>query len=61
MPTETYVTNTQPGRDLITLQICIASFNDRWITTPGLLTAPPGLKTARLIVRAELDDVQPAA
>lgn len=61
MPDETYVTNPQPGRDMITLQTCVANLTDWWTITPGLLTSPPGPETARLIVQADRVDVQPAA
>jgi sortase A len=61
MPDETYVTNPQPGRDMITLQTCVASLTDWWTITPGLLTSPPGPETARLIVQADRVNVRVAA
>ncbi|BBL80472.1 hypothetical protein RxyAA322_23260 [Rubrobacter xylanophilus] len=60
MPWETWVTNPVPGKDMVTLQTCVASLNDWWSITPGLLTSPPGPETARLIVRAERVSVDPA-
>lgn len=61
MPTDTYVTNPQPGRGMITLQTCVATLDDWWISTPGLLSSPSGPETARLIVQADRVDIQPAA
>lgn len=52
-PTDTWVTNPVPGRDMVTLQTCVATVNDWWTITPGLLSSPPGPETARLIVRAD--------
>ncbi|QYJ17340.1 hypothetical protein Rxycam_03188 [Rubrobacter xylanophilus DSM 9941] len=58
MPQDTWVTNPQPGRDMVTLQTCVASLDDWWTITPGLLTSPPGPETARLVVQADRVDVQ---
>lgn len=58
MPQDTWVTNPQAGRDMVTLQTCVASLDDWWTITPGLLTSPPGPETARLVVQADRVDVQ---
>jgi len=60
MPQDSWVTEPIPGKDMVTLQTCVASLDDWWTITPGLLTSPPGPETARLIVRAERVDVKPA-
>lgn len=60
MPWDTWVTNPVPGKDMVTLQTCVATLNDWWSITPGLLTSPPGPETARLIVRAQRTSVDPA-
>lgn len=52
-PQDTWVTEPIPGRDMVTLQTCVATLDDWWTITPGLLTSPPGPETARLIVRAD--------
>jgi sortase A len=59
-PQENWVTNPVAGRNMITLQTCVASVNDWWTITPGLLSSPPGPETARLIVQAERVDIQKA-
>lgn len=60
MPQDTWVTDPVAGKDMVTLQTCVASVNDWWTITPGLLTSPPGPETARLIVQAERVEVTPA-
>lgn len=52
-PQDTWVTEPIPGRDMVTLQTCVATLDDWWSITPGLLSSPPGPETARLIVRAD--------
>ncbi len=60
MPQENWVTAPVAGRDMVTLQTCVASVDDWWTITPGLLSSPPGPETARLVVQADRVDVQPA-
>ena len=60
-PQENWVTDPVAGRDMVTLQTCVASVDDWWTITPGLLTSPPGPETARLVVQANRVDVQPAS
>lgn len=60
MPQDNWVTYPVVGRDMVTLQTCIATVNDWWTITPGLLTSPPGPETARLIVQADRVDTQPS-
>jgi sortase A len=52
-PTETWVTNPVPGRDMVTLQTCVEDVDPGtwWNISPKLLAAGPD--TGRLIVRAE--------
>jgi sortase A len=58
MPHENWVTDPEPGRDMVTLQTCVASVDDWTTITPGLLSSPPGPETARLVVQADRVDVQ---
>ena len=58
MPQDNWVTAPVAGRDLVTLQTCVASVDDWWTITPGLLSSPPGPETARLVVQAERVGVQ---
>jgi len=60
MPQDNWVTDPVVGRDMVTLQTCVATVDDWWTITPGLLTSPPGPETARLVVQADRVDVQPA-
>lgn len=60
MPQDNWVTAPVAGRDMVTLQTCVASVDDWWTITPGLLSSPPGPETARLVVQAERTDVQQA-
>ncbi|MDQ3301906.1 MAG: sortase [Actinomycetota bacterium] len=60
MPQDNWVTDPVVGRDMATLQTCVATVDDWWTITPGLLTSPPGPETARLVVQADRVDVQPA-
>ena len=57
-PQDSWATYPVAGRDMITLQTCIASVNDWWSITPGLLSSPPGPETARFLVRADRVAVQ---
>jgi sortase A len=52
-PQDTWVTAPIAGRDMVTLQTCVATLDDWWSITLGLLMSPPGPETARLIVRAD--------
>lgn len=60
MPQDTWVTAPVAGRDMVTLQTCVATVDDWWTITPGLLSSPPGPETARLVVQAERVDVETA-
>lgn len=61
MPQDNWVTDPVPGKDMVSLQTCIATLDDWWTITPGLLSSPPGPETARLVVQAERVDVERAS
>lgn len=50
-PTDTWVTEPIPGRDMVTLQTCTDSVDDWWSITPRLMEAGPD--SGRLVVRAD--------
>ncbi len=52
LPTETYVTAPQPGRDMISLQTCIEDYGDYWTMGPNWYV--------RYIVQADRVSVDPA-
>jgi sortase A len=34
-PSDTYVVNSEPGRDMVSLQTCIENFGDYWTEGPN--------------------------
>ncbi len=52
LPTETYVTAPQPGRDMISLQTCIEDYGDYWTMGPNWYV--------RYVVEADRVSVDPA-
>jgi sortase A len=50
-PSDTWVTEPIPGRDMVTLQTCTHTVDDWWSITPQLMEAGP--ETGRLVVRAD--------
>jgi sortase A len=52
LPTETYVTAPQPGRDMISLQTCIENYGDYWTMGPNWYV--------RYVVEADRVSVEPA-
>jgi sortase A len=52
LPSETWVTNAEPGRDMISLQTCIENYGDYWTMGPNWYV--------RYVVRADRVAVTPA-
>jgi sortase A len=52
MPSETWVTSAEPGRDMISLQTCIENYGDYWTMGPNWYV--------RYVVRADRVSVTPA-
>jgi sortase (surface protein transpeptidase) len=52
LPTETYVSAPQPGRDMISLQTCIENYGDYWTMGPNWYV--------RYVVEADRVSVEPA-
>ena len=52
LPNETWVTNAEPGRDIVSLQTCIENYGDYWTMGPNWYV--------RYVVRADRVSVTPA-
>ncbi len=52
LPTETWVTESVPGRDMVSLQTCIENYSDYWTMGPNWFV--------RYVVRADRVSVTPA-
>jgi sortase A len=51
LPSETWVTNSDPGRDMVSLQTCIENYGDYWTMGPNWYV--------RYVVRADRVSVVP--